>query len=465
MHDLQITRRTGTQTVLRGSIVESFRASLRGSLLCAGDGGYDPARTVWNAMIDRRPALIARCQGAADVIGAVRFARTHDLLVSIRGGGHNVAGNAVSDGGLMIDLSPMRGIRVDPAKFVARTEAGALWSAFDHETQAEGLATTGGTVSHTGVAGLTLGGGLGWLMGKHGLTCDNLLAADIVTAEGDLVTVNQSENPDLFWAIRGGGGNFGVVTSFEFQLHPVGPTVLGGMVLYPLDQAGDVLRFYRDYARSSPDELTAFAVLLTTPDGHPAIAVAVGWFGPPSQGEKHLEPLRRFGSPLADLVTPMPYQQLQSMFDAAAPHGIPRYWKSGYFADLGEDLIDIIVERAATKTSPLTAILFFHMHGAASRVPPDETAFASRRDQWDVDLLSQWTDPAEADRHVSWTRAFWREIEPFSEGVYVNHLGADETVSRVRAAYGTNYDRLASLKNRYDPTNLFRLNNNIQPAA
>jgi hypothetical protein len=248
-------------------------------------------------------------------------------------------------------------------------------------------------------------------------------------------------------------------------LHAIGPTVLGGMVLFPLESAREVLRFYRDYARSSPDELSAFAVLLTTPDGHPAIAIAVGWFGSPSAGEKHLEPLRRFGSPMADMVGPIPYRQLQSMFDAAAPVGIPRYWKSGYFTDLTEELIDRIVQGAAAKTSPLSAILLFHMHGAASRVPPGETAFASRRDQWDLDILSQWTDPAEADRHIEWARTLWTELEPFSAGVYMNHLASDDRSVRVRAAYGTNYEKLTLIKQRYDPTNFFRSNNNIPPAS
>lgn len=465
MADLQILGRTGAPAVLEASEIEGFAATFQGSLLRAQDSGFDDARAVWNAMIDRKPALIARCKDAVDVANAVRFARTRDLLISVRGGGHNVAGNAVCDGGLMIDLSLMREIRIDPDRRTAQVTAGALWDAVDRETQVFGLATTGGTVSHTGVAGLTLGGGLGWLMGRHGLTCDNLISAEVVTAEGDRLTANAAEHPELFWALRGGGGNFGVVTSFLFQVHEVGPTILGGLMIYPILQAREVLRFYREYARSTPDDLTAFAVLLSTPEGHPAVAIAVGWFGPHPEGEKQLEPLRRFGAPVADMVGPMPYRQLQSIFDAAAPHGIYRYWKSGYVTELADDLIEVIVERAATKPSPLTAVLLFHMHGAASRVPAGETAFASRRDQWDLDILSQWTDPGEGDRHVSWTRDFWKQVEPFSQGVYVNHLDADDRESRVRAAYGANYGRLAEIKKRYDPDNFFRLNNNIQPAT
>lgn len=445
------------------AVVAEFRASLRGELLQPHDAGYDEARTVWNAMIDRHPALIARCLGAVDIINAVNFARTHNLIVSVRGGGHNVAGNAVCDDGLMVDLSPMKGIRVDPVRRTARVEPGVIWREVDRETQAFGLATTGGTVSHTGVAGLTLGGGVGWLMAKHGLVCDNLLSVDIVTADGQLLTASESENPDLFWAIRGGGGNFGIVTSFELKLHSVGPMVLGGMVLYPINQAKEVLQFYREYARNAPDELTAFAALMTTPDGLPVVAIIAGWFGSLEEGEKQLEPVRTFGPPIADLVGPLPYQQLQNMLDDAAPFGLQRYWKSGYFKELGDDLLDLIIEHSAAKTSPMSIVAFFHMHGACTRVDPASTAFAYREEQWDFDIITQWMDPAETDHHIEWTRTFWQAVEPFSQGVYVNHLDADDSSRRVRSAYGPNYERLAAIKSKYDPSNFFLLNNNIAP--
>lgn len=316
---------------LAQTVVEAFKATLKGEVLAAGDPGYEAARTVWNAMIDRRPALIARCRDAEDVVHAANFARTHDLLVAVRGGGHNVAGNAVCDAGLMIDLSPMKGIDIDPEQRTVRVEPGVLWGELDQATQAHGLATTGGTVSHTGVAGLTLGGGLGWLMATHGLACDNLISADVVLADGRRLSASSTENPDLFSAIRGGGGNFGIVTNFEFRLHPVGPTVLGGMVIYPMTQAREVLRFYRDITTDCRDELTVFAGLLTTPEGLPVVALMMGWFGALDQGEEALAPLRNFGAPLADLVAPIPYCQLQSMLDASVPFGWPRYWKSGYF--------------------------------------------------------------------------------------------------------------------------------------
>jgi FAD/FMN-containing dehydrogenase len=443
--------------------VPELKDSLRGELLRPGDAGYDEARTVWNTMVDKRPSMIARCAGVADVIRSVDFARSRDLIVSIRGGGHNVAGNAVCEGGLMIDLSAMRGIRVDPERYTVRVEPGARWNEVDHETQAFGLATPAGTVSQTGVAGLTLGGGLGWLMGKHGLTCDNLLSADIVTADGRFLTTSASEHPDLFWAIRGGGGNFGVVTSFEFRLHPVGPTVLGGMVLYPLPQAKEVLRFYREYARNTPDDLMAFAFLITTPDGIPAAAIGVCWFGPASEGERYLEPLRTLGTPLADLTGQVPYRHIQTMLDDAAPFGMPRYWKSGYYRDLSNEFIDTMLEHTAKKTSPYSAVLLFHMKGAAAKVSPDDTAFVHRGDQWDFDILAQWIDPAEAEQHIEWARRFWDAVEPLSNGVYVNHLDSDDSANRVRAAYGANYDRLVAVKKKYDPTNFFRLNKNIAP--
>jgi FAD/FMN-containing dehydrogenase len=312
---------------------------------------------------------------------------------------------------------------------------------------------------------LTLGGGLGWLMGKHGLSCDNLLSADIVTADGRFLTANATENPDLFWGLRGGGGNFGIVTSFEYRLHPVGP-ILAGMVVHPMVKAKEVLRFYREYARSCPDELTAFAALMTSPEGAPVVAIVVGYIGPIAQGEPLIAPVRQFGSPLADTIGPMSYVQLNTMLDAAFPYGgVQRYWKSSFLKQLGDDVLDILVERAATMPSPKSMVGFFHVHGAASRVDRDETAFGLRDDQWDYDIISQWDDPKESAHHIEWTRAFWTAVEPFATGeVYVNHLDAEEA-TRIRAAYSNNYGRLVALKNKYDPTNLFRLNQNIKPTV
>ena len=415
-------------------------------------------------MIDKCPALIARCTGAADVARAVRFARTHNLLVSVRGGGHNVAGNAVCDDGLMIDLSPMKGIQVDADKRTVRAEAGVLWSELDAATQQHGLATTGGTVSHTGIAGLTLGGGLGWLMSKHGLTCDNLLSVEMVRATGETLTASETENEDLFWAVRGGGGNFGIVTAFTYRLHPIGPTILGGMILYPMEQARDVLKFYRTFARSTPDDLIVFAVLMTTPDGLPVVALLAGWFGPLAEGEHYLKPLRSFGTPLADLIGEVPYVQHQTIFDAATPHGMPRYWKSGNLLDIEDGFIEVVLDGAARQTSPYSFILFFHIKGVAARVDPQKTAFGLREDQWDFDIVAQWTDPAENQTHIDWVRTFWNQVEPHTKGVYVNHLGGEEEATRVRSAYGANYERLVTLKTKYDPDNFFRLNNNIAPA-
>ena len=465
MTDLRLITTAGTDAILEEAAVHDFAADLRGPLLRPGAGGYDEARKVWNGMIDRRPALIARCAGVADVMAAVRFARAHRLLLAVRGGGHNITGNAVCEGGLMIDLSPMKSVRVDPVKRLARAEAGLTWGEYNRETQAFGLASTGGVVSTTGIAGLTLGGGLGWAMGKHGLSCDNLLSADIVTADGQFLTVSAEENPDLFWGLRGGGGNFGVVTSFEYQLHPVGP-VLAGMVIHPISEAKAVLRFYRDFCRSCPDEMLAAAALMTSPDGAPVAVIIAAHIGDLSAGERLMAPLRKFGTPLADTIAPTSYVELNTLFDAAVPYGgVQRYWKSSFLKELGDDVLDIMIARTAKLLSPMSMVLFFHMHGAATRVDRDATAFGLRQDQWDYDVISQWTDPAETAQHVQWTREFWNAVEPFATGeVYVNHLDAEEA-TRIRAAYGGHYDRLVALKNKYDPTNLFRLNQNIKPTV
>jgi FAD/FMN-containing dehydrogenase len=465
MTDLRILTSDGSDKILEEATVADFATGLRGPLLRPGDDGYDAARQVWNGMIDRRPALIARCAGPADVIAAVRFARTHRLLLAVRGGGHNITGNAVCEGGLMIDLSPMKSVRVDPQARTARAEAGLTWGEYNRETQAFGLASTGGVVSTTGIAGLTLGGGLGWLMGKHGLSCDNLLSADIVTADGELLTASAERNPYLFWGLRGGGGNFGVVTSFEYRLHPVVP-VLAGMVVHPMSQARAVLRFYRDFCRRCPDEMIAAAALMTSHDGDPIAVIIAGYIGDLASGEAAVAPLRQFGAPLADTIAPTSYVTLNTLFDAAVPYGgVQRYWKSSFLKDLGDEVIDIMVARSAKFLSPMSMVLFFHMHGAATRVGRDATAFGLRSDVWDYDVISQWTDPAESAGHIRWTRDFWNAVEPFASGeVYVNHLDAEEA-TRIREAYHHGYDRLVALKNKYDPTNLFRLNQNIKPTG
>jgi FAD/FMN-containing dehydrogenase len=447
---------------LHPAVVDDFRSSWWGELLGPSDTGYDAVRTVWNGMIDRRPALIARCRGASDVIQAVNFAREQQLPVSVRGGGHNVAGNAVCDDGLMIDLSLMNGIRVDPTARTARAEPGLLWNEFDLETQAFGLATVGGTISTTGIAGLTLGGGAGWLSGKHGLTVDNLLSVDIVTADGILRHASPSEHADLFWAVRGAGANFGVVTSFEYRLHAVGPMVTGGLVVHAAAQAGDVLRFYRDFAATQPDELTTYAALLTMPDGAQVIALATCYVGPPDESERVIAPLRTFGAPVADMLGPLPYTSMQAMLDASFPYGRQNYWKSNYVATLTDAAIETIVEHAAAVPSPHTVVVIHDFHGAVGRVTPDATAFPHRAPAHSVGIFSNWENIADSERNSSWTRAFSDALQPHASGVYVNDLGS-EGQERVRSAYGTNYERLLALKRTYDPANFFRMNQNIAP--
>ncbi len=452
---------------MKDAAAENFWSRLRGELLRPGDEGYEAARKIHNGMIDKRPAMIVRCAGAADVIEAVKFARDNELLVSVRGGGHSIAGKAVSDGALMIDLSRMKGIRVDPARRRVRTEPGLTLGEFDRETQAFGLATTLGVISRTGIAGLTLGGGLGWLMGKHGLACDNLAFVDIVTADGRLLTASATENEELFWGVRGGGGNFGVVTSFEYRLHPVGPVVLGGAVAYPLARAKEVLRFYRQFAGACPDELSTQAGSFTLPDGTPVFAVGGCYCGSPEEGEKVLRPLRTFGQPVADLFGRIPYLQMQSMFDEYFPPGRHNYWKSNFLQTFSDEAIETFSAYVAQTPSPQTFIWFpgEHMHGAASRVGVNETAFAHREHPYNFSIFSVWSDPADTGKNIRWTREFWEAMKPFmAEGVYVNYL-EEEGDPRARVAYGPNYERLVTLKNKYDPTNFFRLNANIEPTV
>jgi FAD/FMN-containing dehydrogenase len=463
MGDLHVAASGGGDAVVGEGSLNAFQSRLRGPLLRAGDAGYDEARRVWNGLIDHRPTLIARCAGAADVVAAVEFAREHGLLVSIRGGGHNVAGKAVCNGGLMIDLSRMKAIRVDPAARIVRAEPGVLGTELDRETQAFGLATPAGTVSTTGIAGLTLGGGQSWLGSKHGFAIDNLLSVDIVTADGMLRTASATQHEDLFWGIRGAGHNFGVVTSFEYRLHPIGP-VLGGLIVHPLSRAVEVLRFYRDITAAQPDELQTWAGLLTMPDGNAVLALVPCYIGSPAEGERLLAPLRRLAAPIADTVAQIPYVAMQQLFDPAFPPGRLSYWKSGLASHLADEAIVAAVEYFESVPSPHTVILFAELHGAYSRVGKTETAYFHRDLQYDLIILSGWTDPAEGPRNIAWTRELFARWEPhLARAAYVNDLG-DEGEDRARTAYGDNYARLVMLKKKYDPANLFRLNQNITPA-
>jgi FAD/FMN-containing dehydrogenase len=445
----------------------------RGRLISAGHADYDTARAVWNGAINRHPRLVARCIGPADVVAAVRFARDHDLEIAIRGGGHNVAGTAVCDDGIVIDLSEMRGVRVDPANRRAWVQGGSLWGDVDHETQAHGLATTGGIVSHTGVAGLTLGGGVGWLMRKHGLTIDNLLAADVVTADGRRLRASEDEHSDLFWALRGGGGNFGVVTAFEFRLHPVGPTVLAGPILWDATDTAEVLRFYSDFIQDAPDELATvvrFGTAPALPDiperlhWRPVVMVGSCYAGPIEDGDQVLRPLRAFGTPLLDLVGPAPYVAFQSALDSTVVHGWHYYWKSTHLPELSDDLIDVIARHAFSCASPRSYVAMFHLKGAVGRVAEGGTAFGNRQAPHAITLDAVWR-PGEdfGNRDTAWTRTFFAALGPFRKGVYVNFLGADEDPGRVREAYGDSvYQRLVDVKTAYDPENVFHHNQNIR---
>jgi FAD/FMN-containing dehydrogenase len=447
--------------------VEDLRNKMRGTLLQPVDYEYDAVRTIWNAMIDRKPALIARCASTSDVISALRFGREQGMDITVRGGGHNVSGSCIVDDGLMIDLSLMKGIRVDPATKTARVEPGVVWGEFDQEAQAFGLATVGGTVAHTGVAGLTLGGGFGWLTNKHGMTIDNLLSADVVTADGELIHASESENADLFWGLRGAGANFGIVTSFEYQLHAVGPHILGGMVLYPLDHIKDVLKFFREFIMTSPDELTAYAAALTTPDGHQVVAIAVCYSGDLEDGERAVAPIRQFGTPIADLIGPSTYLDQQAILTQASPYGRHNYWKAGLSRTLTDGAIDVIAEHVPHVPSPFTVTVITGTAGANTRVAPDATAYVHRDSVFNAMLLAAWEDPEDTERNIQWTRDLYHDLRPhLTGGVYVNDLDdpAEEGKARLYEAYGPNYDRLVELKTKYDPDNVFCHNHNIEPA-
>ncbi|HKR99679.1 MAG TPA: FAD-binding oxidoreductase [Candidatus Dormibacteraeota bacterium] len=438
--------------------------AIDGEVITPADAAYDEARAVFNGMIDRRPALIARCASAADAAIAIAYARERELPLAVRGGGHNVAGSAVCDGGVVIDFSDLREVRVDPQRRRAVAQPGATWYDFDQATQAYGLASTGGLVSSTGVAGFTLGGGIGWLVRKHGLACDNLLAADLVTADGDSVRASDDADADLLWGLRGGGGNFGVVTSFEFQLHPL-TQISGGLVAHPRDRAREVLQFFREQCASAPDELTLIAALMTTPEGHPAIGIAACYAGPEAGAAELLRPLKEFGPPVLDQMGPIPYTVLQTALDPMAPRGVQNYWKADFLAELSDEAIDLFVEHANRMTSPLAQIHIHHLGGALRNAPAGAgSAFAHRDASFVYNLVGMWTDPAENDRQITSVRDAFTSLQPVSRGgAYINFLG-DDGSERVRAAYGDNYARLSRLKARLDPDNVLRVNQNITPA-
>jgi FAD/FMN-containing dehydrogenase len=454
---------------LGDQVVRALAKNLAGSLLLPAADGYEDARAVWNRMIDRRPALIARCATVDDVVTAVRFAREHDLLISVKGGGHNVTGHAVCDGGLMIDLSPMRETWVDPALRRAVVGPGATWKDVDSASQRHGLATTGGIVSSTGVAGLTLGGGHGWLMRKHGLACDNLAAVELVTADGERLRASADEHPELFWGLRGGGGNFGIVTSFEFHLHPV-DTVLAGLILHPLRRGREVLERYRDVTATAPDELVVGALVTTWFDGTPVIALALCYSGAAEVvGERVVRPLRRLGKPLLDTVRPMTYAELQTAFDATNPPG-RWYYKTGYLDGAqfgGPRFVEAFLEHCDFPSpSPLSRVYLEQLGGAMGRVAADQTAFVHRAAPFDLIVIAGGFRPEDTEKNVQWARRTSDAMRPFmSGGTYVNYLGADASHDAVRSAYGPAYSRLVALKERYDPHNVFRLNQNIRPTA
>jgi FAD/FMN-containing dehydrogenase len=452
------------EATLSESRIGELASGLRGRVIRPGDGDYDDARRVWNAMIDRHPALIVRPAAAADVVAAVKFARDNALIVSVRSGGHNVSGNSVCDGGIVIDFSEMKAISVDPQTRTASAEPGVRWGEFDAATQAHGLATTGGTNTDTGIGGLTTGGGIGWLGGKYGLASDNLLSADVVTADGRLMRANAEENQDLFWALRGGGGNFGVVTSFTYRLHPVGP-LLAGILAHPVAEAGKVLRFYKEWERGMPEELRCYPALMADPEAGPVVAVVVCYNGPIEKGEQVLAPLRKFGPPVMDGIGPMPYMAVQAMLDEGFPPGGNYYLRGPMIREINDGLIDVLVDQYARVTSPHSALLLQQLGGAMAR---GETAFPHRAAPYNLVIAASWEAGDDPARHIAWARGVGDAAASYTTGgSYVNELGLeeDEGAAQIKAAFGASYNRLASIKAKYDPQNLFRHNQNIKPAA
>jgi FAD/FMN-containing dehydrogenase len=452
-------------TTLDIHLLDQLGARVSGPVLGPDDAGYDAARLVHNGLIDRKPSLIIRAHSAQDVVAALAFARSGGLEVSVRGGGHNVAGRAVTDGGVMIDLAEMKNIIVDPEQATATAQGGVIWNELNEAAASHGLAVTGGAISTTGIAGYTLGGGLGWLMGRCGLACDNLDAVELVTAAGDVLQVDAESQPDLLWALRGGGGNFGVATSFTYRLHPVS-TVTGGLIAHPIDAAPELLRFYRDAVADVSDDLTVFAGLVHAPDGSGAklAALVVCHAGDPDAAARELAPFLSFGSPVMTQVGPMPYPVMNTLLDAGYPVGSLNYWLSSFTRGLPDALIDVVVERFASVPSTMTAILFEHFHGAVTRVPPTATAVPHRKPGWNLLIPSVWTDPAATEANIRWTRETHAALAPhLAARRWLNYLGDDQAEEAVQAAYGPNYDRLREIKRRYDPANIFHLNHNIAP--
>ena len=446
--------------------VSELRGVFSGQVLEPSDGGYDEARQVHNGLIDKRPALIARCQGTADVADAVRFGRDHGMEISVRGGGHNVAGRAVTEGGLMIDLAPMRGVHVDPGARTARAQGGVTWHEYNRATHLYGLASTGGTISTTGIAGLTLGGGVGWLMGAQGMAIDALRSVELVTADGNVQVVDQDSDPDLFWAVRGGGGNFGVASWFEYQTQPL-TNVLGGLVAYPLAGAKSVLQAYQDVTTNCPDELAVGCALVHAPDGSGAkiVAPVVCHIGDQTQAEKDVQPLREAGTPLMDAIQPMPYPTMNTLLDAGFPRGARNYWKSAFFKELDQGAMDVMVEALEKAPSIMSGMLIEHFHGHVTRVAPTDTAFPHRQEGYSLVLIAEWAEPSADEANINWARESFRALAPYmADAFYVNYLDNDD-VDRVRAAYGPNWERLVRLKGRYDPDNVFHLNQNIEPSV
>ncbi len=473
MTDISLSTIGSTPVIVPPEDIEALKSALRGSASGPGESGYDEARTIWNAMIDRRPGLAIRCQGAADVMRAVELARTHGLVVSVRGGGHNIAGSAVCDGGLLIDLSPMRWVRVDPASRRMNVGPGATLADVDRETQAFGLAVPTGINSTTGIAGLTLGGGFGWITRKFGMTIDNLISADIVKADGKLVRASENENPDLFWAIRGGGGNFGIVTNFEFRLHPVGPQVLSGLVVHPFDDARKILTAYQPMLSAAPDELTCWAVMRKAPPlpflpqewhGRNVLILAMCWVGDMASGEKAMAELRGLGKPIVDVVSPHPFVGWQTAFDPLLTPGARNYWKTHDFERLDDGLIDTLIEAVETLPGPECEIFIAHIGGAMSRVPVAATAYPQRKAHYIMNVHTRWRDAAEDQLCIGWARDLFQRTAKYSLGsAYVNFMPEDES-DRIEMVYGPNFQRLSEVKRRYDPDNLFRSNQNIKPA-
>ena len=476
MPGLELTTTSGATTAVPEARLEALAGSVRGGLVRPSDPEYDEVRAVWNGMTDRRPGLIARCVGAADTMAAVGFAREHDLLVAVRGGGHNVSGNALCDGGLVIDLSPARAVRVDPARRTAEAQGGATIGDLDHETQAFGLAVPMGVVTRTGIAGLTLGGGLGWLRRRYGISSDNLLGADVVTADGRLVRAGPEDDADLFWALQGGGGNFGVVTSLTYRAHPVGPQVYFAMVLHSRTRAAGALRFFQEWQAAAPDEVSAFAILWHAPPideipaefhGSPVVVYLAMHCGSPEEGERALRPLREYGSPLADLSGPLTYLELQRFFDEDyPPHTMRYYWKSRYLELLYDDAVDRLVGLNDAAPTPQSTLDLWQLGGAMGRVAPEATAFGDRSAPFLLGIEANWENPRDDDACIAWAREVYSAVEPFSSGrEYVNFPGFyEDNDALVRETFGGNLNRLAELKKRYDPANFFRLNHNIRPA-